>query len=62
MSCGTCRWHDDYTWACFNGHSPNCADFTDPEDRCSEWEPTTEVADSHAAVLETGLPKCTEHK
>lgn len=37
--CGSCRWHDDFTWACFNGDSPNCADFTDPEDSCECWEP-----------------------
>ena len=32
--CGSCQWHEDFTWACFNGSSPYCADFTDPEDSC----------------------------
>lgn len=36
--CGSCKWHEDFTWACFNGNSPNCADFTDPEDSCECWE------------------------
>ena len=36
--CGTCKWHDDFSWACFNGDSENCADFTDPEDSCECWE------------------------
>lgn len=35
--CGTCKWHDDFSWACFNGDSENCADFTDPEDSCPFW-------------------------
>lgn len=36
--CETCNWHDDFSWACFNGDSENCADFTDPEDSCECWE------------------------
>lgn len=36
-SCKTCKWHDDFTWACFNGDSPNRADFTDNDDLCGEW-------------------------
>lgn len=28
--CGNCRWHEDFNWACFNGDSEHCADFTDP--------------------------------
>ena len=36
--CGTCKWHDDFSWACLNGDSENCADFTDPEDSCECWE------------------------
>ena len=37
-SCATCRWYEDYQGVCFNGDSPHCADFTDQEDVCEEWE------------------------
>ena len=40
--CGSCQWHDDFTWACFNGDSPNCADFTNWEDSCGCWEQKSE--------------------
>lgn len=36
--CATCDWYEDYQGVCFNGDSPNCADFTGPEDVCEEWE------------------------
>lgn len=36
--CEFCKWHDDFSWACFNGDSEKCADFTDNEDYCAEWE------------------------
>lgn len=38
MRCGTCRWHEDWTGACFNGDSPNCADFTNSDGYCEKWE------------------------
>lgn len=41
-TCCTCRWHEGYTWICFNGESPNCADMTDPEATCECWEARTE--------------------
>lgn len=41
-ACCTCCWHEGYTWVCFNGNSPNRADFTDPEDTCEYWEVRTE--------------------
>lgn len=44
-TCCTCRWHESYTGVCFNGRSPNCADFTDPEDSCKGWEERTEETD-----------------
>lgn len=25
--CVGCKWHDEFTWACFNGDSEYCADF-----------------------------------
>lgn len=25
--CVGCKWHDEFTWACFNGDSEHCADF-----------------------------------
>lgn len=37
-SCATCDWYEDYQGVCFNGDSPHCADFTDPEDVCEFWE------------------------
>ena len=37
-NCATCAWYEDYQGVCFNGNSPNCADFTEPEQRCREWE------------------------
>lgn len=37
-TCGTCRWYEDFVGVCFNGDSPNCADFTEPEDGCERWE------------------------
>ncbi len=44
-TCCTCRWHEDRTWICFNGLSPNCADITDVEDGCECWEERTEESD-----------------
>ncbi|MGN0706603.1 MAG: hypothetical protein ACI4JC_01205 [Faecalibacterium sp.] len=37
--CGTCRWHEDFNWVCFNGDSPHCADFTNPDGTCPAYEP-----------------------
>ena len=25
--CVGCKWHEERTWACYNGDSPYCADF-----------------------------------
>lgn len=36
--CTTCRWYEDFQGVCFNGDSPNCADFAEPEDVCKGWE------------------------
>ena len=36
--CSACAWYEDYQGVCFNGDSPHCADFTDPDQRCREWE------------------------
>ena len=38
----TCRWHESYTWVCFNGLSLNCTDVTDVEDSCEHWEKRTD--------------------
>ena len=35
--CKTCDWHDDFSWACCNGDSPYCADFTDDNSTCNNW-------------------------
>ena len=35
--CATCAWYEDFQGVCFNGDSPYCADFTEPEDACEEW-------------------------
>ena len=37
-TCSTCAWYEDYQGVCFNGDSPNCADFTGNEDCCECWE------------------------
>lgn len=37
-TCETCNWYEDYQGVCFNGESPHCADFTEPEDGCKCWE------------------------
>lgn len=37
QKCKTCKWHDDFSWVCFNGDSENVADFTDNEDSCKEY-------------------------
>ena len=37
-SCVTCDWYEEFQGVCFNGDSPHCADFTEPEDCCEEWE------------------------
>ncbi len=42
-TCETCKWHDDFSWVCFNGESPHCADFTDPDLSCKEWEKNKET-------------------
>lgn len=41
--CGNCKWHypdgtwpDD--WICTNQASDHCADWTEYEDTCEEWE------------------------
>ena len=36
--CATCAWYEDFQGVCFNGDSPYCADFTEPDQRCREWE------------------------
>lgn len=37
-TCSTCRWYAEFEGVCCNGDSEYCADFTDPEDSCEEWE------------------------
>nr|DAG32377.1 MAG TPA: hypothetical protein [Caudoviricetes sp.] len=34
--CVGCKWHDEFTWACFNGDSEYCADFVN--DGCPLYE------------------------
>ena len=36
--CVTCHWYTKYEGVCFNGDSPNCVDFTEPENSCECWE------------------------
>ena len=39
--CGTCKWHvkDELgDWICVNDESENCADWTEYNDSCEEWE------------------------
>lgn len=42
-NCGNCRWHEDFTGACFNGDSPNAADFTSDSESCTEYEQKEEA-------------------
>lgn len=35
-SCKGCKWHDEFTWACCNGDSLNCADFVNDGCECYE--------------------------
>lgn len=37
-TCATCVWYEDFQGMCFNGDSQHCADFTEPDQRCREWE------------------------
>lgn len=37
-TCATCAWYEAFQGVCFNGDSPHCADFTEPDQRCREWE------------------------
>lgn len=39
--CYTCKWHDDFSAACCNGQSLDCADFTDDKHTCAKWEKKT---------------------
>lgn len=36
--CATCAWYEDFQGVCFNGASTCCADFTEPDQWCREWE------------------------
>lgn len=36
--CKNCKYHDDFSWVCFNPESEKRADFTDNKDSCTEWE------------------------
>lgn len=45
--CATCVWYEDFNGVCFNGDSPHCADFTQPDQRCIEWERKEADHDKH---------------
>ena len=45
--CSTCAWYEDFQGVCFNGDSPHCADFTEPDQRCGEWERREADHDKH---------------
>lgn len=45
-TCETCRWYEDFIGVCFNGDSPNCADYPEVEDGCSCWEQVSKAEDS----------------
>ena len=38
QNCGSCAWYEDFQGVCFNGDSPHCADFTEPDATCPAWE------------------------
>ena len=35
--CKTCKYHDDFSWVCFNPEADDRADFTDNEHKCNRW-------------------------
>lgn len=37
MECKTCKYHDDFTWVCFNPDAEDRADFTEDEHVCEHW-------------------------
>ena len=37
-SCSSCNWYEDFNGVCFNGDSERCADYTDSDESCGEWE------------------------
>ena len=44
--CRTCKYHDDFTWACFNGDSVRKGDYTHADHYvCDEWEEVDEQSD-----------------
>lgn len=45
-TCATCAWYEAFQGVCFNGDSPHCADFTEPNQRCGEWERKETVKDA----------------
>lgn len=53
--CATCAWYEDYQGVCFNGDSPNRADFTEPEQHPS-WVPVA-LIEGVMAVREHGTAK-----
>ena len=36
--CKNCKWHDDFSWVCFNGESEECAGVTNNDFVCDKWE------------------------
>lgn len=36
--CEFCKWHDDFSWVCFNGESEECAGVTNNNFVCDKWE------------------------
>lgn len=44
-NCGSCAWYEDFQGVCFNGDSPRCADFTEPDTTCPAWEGFKGVSD-----------------
>ena len=45
--CGTCKWHKHENasdgWVCVNNESYYCADWTEYDDRCLDWEDRNEI-------------------
>lgn len=41
QNCESCAWYEDFQGVCFNGDSPRCADFTEPDTTCPAWEEKT---------------------
>lgn len=41
--CATCAWYEDFQGVCYNGPTPNCEYFMEPDQWCKNWEKKKEA-------------------